>query len=207
MTTEQKKTIEVLVLESIYNPKSDLIALEIRINELLQKISSESRTEAVNCLMTIVKKYKKKTLTDIPIHLMKYLLFPYMGTPDLSHFLTVNRHSAEDSDLIQPQMDRRKKVYLERKKRLQTALATFNSSNKQYNARQNSNRVLKQEIKKGATFRQIKPYLRLGKKNYYSTDYHEDLLSTLMKREYDLGVISLDNIFKCYKNKVNNPND
>jgi hypothetical protein len=60
MTTELEKTIEVLVLESIYNPKSDLIALEARLNELLQKISSESRTKAVNCLMTIVKKYKKK---------------------------------------------------------------------------------------------------------------------------------------------------
>jgi len=195
MTTELEKTIEVLVLESIYNPKSDLIALEARLNELLQKISSESRTKAVNCLMTIVKKYKKKTLMDIPIHVMKDSLFPYMSTRDLSRFLTVNRHPAEDSDLIQPQMDRRKKVYLERKKRLQTALAVFNSSNKKYKARQNSNRVLKQEIKKGATFRQIKPYLRLGKKNYYSTDYHEDLLLELMKREYDLGVISLDNIF------------
>uniref|UniRef100_A0A6C0K2V2 Uncharacterized protein n=1 Tax=viral metagenome TaxID=1070528 RepID=A0A6C0K2V2_9ZZZZ len=198
MTTELEKTIEVLVLESIYNPKSDLIALEARLNELLQKISSESRTKAVNCLMTIVKKYKKKTLMDIPIHVMKDSLFPYMSTRDLSRFLTVNRHPAEDSDLIQPQMDRRKKVYLERKKRLQTALAVFNSSNKKYKARQNSNRVLKQEIKKGATFRQIKPYLRLGKKNYYSTDYHEDLLSTLMKREYDLGVLSLDNIFKFF---------
>jgi len=198
MTTELEKTIEVLVLESIYNPKSDLIALEARLNELLQKISSENRTKAVNCLMTIVKKYKKKTLTDIPIHVMKDSLFPYMSTRDLSRFLTVNRHPAEDSDLIQPQMDRRKKVYLERKKRLQTALAVFNSSNKKYKARQNSNRVLKQEIKKGATFRQIKPYLRLGKKNYYSTDYHEDLLLTLMKREYDLGVLSLDNIFKFF---------